>query len=394
MVRLLLVTMLAAALPGCTGHNVKVDHPVVGPPPPRIRNETAVAYNDPIDESAGRATVKQVSATDELGPIPMTAVAARVNGQPILVGTVLSQARSKLKQIEAHLTPQQYPQYRQAQLDAIGEFLPSHIEQTLMVQSVKSKLKDEQLKSVNEQLEKGFDKYLHEQVMTKMNVQSTTEVEAILQQQGLTLQVMHDMWVDRALATEYMRAKMEAPAPVTAPELRAAYHEHTADFTEPARIKWQQIQISFAKYNGQANAQAAAQEALAALGRGASFDAVAKQYSDGADAANGGHWDWTEVESLTEELRVPLSDLPELTPSEVIPTSRNFQIVQVEERVPVRTKPFEDVQDELKQQIQEKRQRDKFKRIIDELKATAVIETILDEETAADPAGPAESEAP
>jgi parvulin-like peptidyl-prolyl isomerase len=100
------------------------------------------------------------------------------------------------------------------------------------------------------------------------------------------------------------------------------------------------------------------------------------------------------VESLTEELRTPLSELPELTPSEVISTSRNFQIVQVEERVPMRTKPFEEVQDELKQQIQEKRQRDKFKRIIDELKATAVIETILDEETAADPAGPAESEDP
>src|SRR5262245_43463255 len=100
MIRRWFLLIFATAAVGCAGKNFKAEHPVVGPPPPRIRgaNPEALVDNDRTADVRAQSELQLTGSTDRVegdGPIPMTAVAARVNGQPILVGQVMAELRPK-----------------------------------------------------------------------------------------------------------------------------------------------------------------------------------------------------------------------------------------------------------------------------------------------------------
>ncbi|MBX3443269.1 MAG: peptidylprolyl isomerase [Planctomyces sp.] len=392
MVRLLVMLSVAAAWMGCAGRHYKVDHPVVGPPPPRIGGARAVAANEALasQDARGQSEVQQASGADARsfdGPIPMTAVAARVNGQPILVGTVMTEVRGRLAAAKSQISPEQF---RQLQEEFLKERLPTHIEQALMVHAVKTRLKEEQLKNVETQLDEQFNSFVAKKFQGPNGPLPLTEVEAILQAQGLTLHQMRKMFGDRAIAEQFIGMRLGELPQVNRQELLKLYQERQADYAEPEQVKWQQIRISFGDGRSRADAERLAQDASEMLRKGAPFSDVARKHSDGPDASNGGHWDWTQVDSLSNELREPLSTLPAGRPSPVIRSASSFQIVQVVERQQARVRPFEDVQSELREELIQSRHRERAEKLMDELRSSAVIETMFDEPGVSSSAGPAE----
>jgi parvulin-like peptidyl-prolyl isomerase len=392
MVRLLVLTLLAAAFTGCGGRSYKVDHPVVGPAPPRVAAGKALAMADGEAQARGQSGDVQLVSTNADGnpPLEMTDVVATVNGKPILVATVLGPSRAQVEAIRKKIPP---AQFRQVQEHALREQLPAHIEQAMMVSVMEKKLTSEQTKAVNTQIDKLFDMQL-EDMRSNMEKQlkrpcSLADLEADIQRQGMTLAVMRKMFADKAIAQQYMMGKLEKAEPVGRPELLAAYHERAAEFTEPAAIKWQQIQVSFKNFDNDAEAQQRARAAMNELRQGVSFSDVAKKYSDGPDSANGGIWDWTQAESLLTELQEPLSKLPPKTPSQIITTPTALQIVQVVERREAKTKPFEEVQEQIRKDITEARHKARVKEVLEELRQECVVTTIFDDKPDADSATPA-----
>src|SRR5262249_18168170 len=103
----------------------------------------------------------------------------------------------------------------------------------------------------------------------------------------------------------------------------------------------------------------------------------------------GGYWDWTQPESLAAELREPLTTLKAGVASDIIETSSSLQIVRVLERTEARTLAFEEVQEQIRRDIIAEKHQVKAKEVIEELRASCVVETMFDNEKAADPATPA-----
>ena len=397
MVRLLFLTLLATALTGCGGKSYKVDHPVVGPVPPRIpASGRAVAMADDEQQARGQSGEVQLVSTssDATKPLEMTDVVATVNGKPILVASVLGPMRSKVEAIRKQVPP---AQFRQIQEQAIRDQLPSHIEQAMMVAVMQTKLKAEQAKAVNTQIDSMFEQEL-DRMRANMEKQlgrqcTLADLEADIQRQGMTLAVMRKMFGDKIMAQQYMVGKLENAEPVGRPELLAAYQERIKDFSEPPAVKWQQIQVSYRNFGDKADARQHAEAALGELRQGTPFAEVAKKYSDGPDAANGGIWDWTQYESLLTELQEPLSKLPPNNPSAIIATSNGLQIVQVVERREMKSKSFEEVQEKIREEITEARHKARVEEILKELRAECVVTTIFDDKDGASPASPAANEA-
>lgn len=367
MQRRTLVLATAALLCSCSTRDYKVADPVVGPPPPRIPN--AEAHQRPV------ATALAQVGYDEEGPLPMTAVAARVDGHPILVGDVLEQYAARLRQVRGRMSDKQY---REAQEMLIKRDLPHLIEQTMMVNAVKSQLQQEQLDAIEEQLDKFFETEV-DRLKSQFEVETTADLEALLQEQGMSLATMRKMFGERQLATEFMRGKVGGDPPITRKRLLAEYEANLSDYEHPAQVKWQQLQIVIGRSVTKAEARAKLQAALAELRDGASFDSLVREYSNGPLAASGGHWDWMQPESVAvPEVRQHLETLEIGQVSPIIETDKNLQVIMVHGRRPKRHTPFEEVQDDIRKTLVETHRKKHIEGVIADLKSQAVVETIFD----------------
>ncbi len=163
----------------------------------------------------------------------------------------------------------------------------------------------------------------------------------------------------------------------------ALYEEEKATtYTEKSEIKWQQIELSYEERGGIEQAETAARKLLNEIRAGKiTFDEAAHDRSDSAIASRGGHRDWTQPESLADEdLRAALTALDVNEISDLIPQKSSFTIVMLTGRRKARVIPFNEVQTELHEKIVKQKKDAVMKEVIEELKADAVIRTILDEE--------------
>ncbi len=358
--------ILTLFVTGCSGRSYDVADPVVGPAPPRFGGVNAYAA-----QSDDEPDVQQVSYQEDK-PLAMTDVVAMVNGRPVLAGEVLEQYAAKLEQIKPQVTDKQF---REAQLMVIERDLPNIVEQALMVDAVRAKLTKEQLEKIDTQLDEFFEIEV-EKMKKQFEVSSLSELEGVLQTQGMSLETMRFLFGQRQLAGEYVRGKMGEDAPVTRKELIAEYNSRLSEFEKPAMVKWQQLQVSITKQGGQTAALNKVDTAIAELRRGEEFTEVVKRHSDGPLAKNGGNWDWTQLDDIVNpDVREALGHLPLNGTSSTITSGDFLQIIKVTGRKEKSHTPFEEVQDTLREEIVQKRRKEMADTIMSELKGTAVVES-------------------
>jgi hypothetical protein len=111
---------------------------------------------------------------------------------------------------------------------------------------------------------------------------------------------------------------------------------------------------------------------LTRLRHGASFDAIAKEFSDGPGAEQGGWQRLTHPSSIADAKTAAfLSQLAEGQTSEVIETEHALRIVRVAARIPASTRPFEKVEESIRETLTRERQQ----RAFDDLCSRATIES-------------------
>ena len=367
---------------GCNGRSYQVSSPVIGPVPPRVPASEVAQNSRASTTRKGKLTLTQEASLEQVAfeesqPLGMTDVIADVNGEPILAHEVLDRYAPQLAQAKQQMKPEQI---RKAQLEMIKKDLPSLIEQTLMVDSVKQGMKAEQLTSVEGQMDKFFEAEV-ERLMKVTSTGSPTELEGVLQAQGLSLVTLRKQFGDRQLAGQFMRGKMGVEPTASREEMLARYEQDAESFTEAEEIKWQQIDVSYEVHGGVDEAEAAAQKLLKQISSGTiTFDDAAHDKSDSPLASKGGHWDWTQPESLADpDVKAALVSLPLNEVSDVIPTKTACIIVMVTGRHEARVIPFNEVQKELHDRIVKDKKEAIGEEVLKELQAEAVIHTILDE---------------
>lgn len=376
------VLLLSALAAGCNGRSYQVASPVLGPVPPRDVAKTIAKLNENTGlKNKVRAQDNEIAmvAHQEIVPLQMTDVVAEVNGEPILAHEIFDRYGDKLKQAEEQLKVEEF---RKIQLELVEKELPTLIERTLMVDAMKQTMKPEQLEQVDAQLDKFFEAEV-QRMMQQSNSKSPTELESQLQRQGMSLVTLRKQFGDNQIAGQYLRSRLGKDPSASREEMLAQYEEEKATtYTEKSEIKWQQIELSYEERGGIEQAETAARKLLNEIRAGKiTFDEAAHDRSDSAIASRGGHRDWTQPESLADEdLRAALTALDVNEISDLIPQKSSFTIVMLTGRRKARVIPFNEVQTELHEKIVKQKKDAVMKEVIEELKADAVIRTILDEE--------------
>jgi parvulin-like peptidyl-prolyl isomerase len=371
--RLGILAILLGLCAGCNSLKPKHDNPVLQPPPRRVSWDDSAAGDTLVDRSQS-PEVRLASAGDVLDDTDLfnAKVVARVNGAPVFAGDILVRWGPFLQQARKKLTPEQFSEYR---TQIIQKSLRSHIEKRLLAERMKSSLKPEQIEQVQTFVDKAFQQQI-EKLKAELQVSTKTELELALNEQGTTLAAVKEDFELQQLAVEYIKGNIEKPLPLTRLDLLTYYQAHLDDYKIPARVKWQQVQVSWGRQQSRGDAQAKIEQARQALERRQPFEQVAQQFSDGPTASSGGAWDWTNRGSLAEakvEDAIFTLRVGQLSP--VIEGKTGFHIVRVIDRQPESRKPFDELQDEIARKLEQQRLSDLPRQFVQKLFDEAVIET-------------------
>lgn len=388
--QLLLFVLVVPGLSGCEWlQNLtagKEANPVFGEAPPRTqvaanpqpRETQQTGFRDgPIRPASGTA-----GAVDPAFDLSGSQVVATVNGEPILASDILERYGPQMQAARVKSGGNEEIM-RSVREGVIRRDLPSHIRRKLLVNAFRKSIPQKNLKMLDQSINAAFENRI-EDLKKEMKVDTRYEVEEKLAQQGTSLATLRDMFANGQMAHHFYEAKKRTKKVFGRPELRAYYNEHLADYEQKARVRWQEIEIRFAKNGGRLQAEQKMQQAIAALRQGTDFGTVAKQYSDAATAKNGGQEDWIQHGSLADKQleRKLFEELPVGQISSVLESDSAFRIVKLTDREPAGFTPFADVHEDIKKKLEAEAREANAKKVMDDLYADAVIWTIFDKQNA------------
>jgi len=339
------------------------DKPAQNPPAQAPPAQKPPALEQPKMEEPAPAEEKK--AADEKKPVtaPATAKAtvkpategkvveeiiARVNNE-IITRSELDKARAQAgedaqQECSGRCTPEQL---RVAVEDRQKFALRDLIDQSLLSQ----RGKDMSI-SVEPDVVKQLD-----QIRQQNKLKDLDELEKAVTSQGLNWEDFKSNIRNRILTQEVIRREVGAHITIGRDDARKAYEEHKKEFERPEQVALQAIEV---KTEGKKESEipdlkAKAQKLRDRVKDGEDFGELAKRFSDGPTAQQGGYLGAYKRGELSKELEDLVFKMKKNEMTEVIETKQGFLVLRVLERYEEGIQPFEKVVDEIMNHLYEER---------------------------------------
>jgi len=157
-------------------------------------------------------------------------------------------------------------------------------------------------------------------------------------------------------------------------ELKRFYQEHRDRFALPEEYQLSQIIIQPRSSDGLAEALTKARRAMDDLKRGEKFEDVAMQYSDGANALQGGRLGWVRQGELIRVIEQAVAPLVPGGISNIIESPEGIQIIRMDDRKPKQFRRYEDARREIQEMVYRQKSDDMYESWLIDLKNKAYIE--------------------
>ena len=313
-------------------------------------------------------------AQSEITPCEDSRIVARVGSEVILASEVISLfIRDTLGKFDAPI-----PDNEREQL--IKSRLRYHVELKLILLDAKRTIPEEAMPKIKESIGKHFDNKEIPAMMKLTKTGSRQELDEKLHYLGTSLHRQKLVFIERAMAMQWMHQQVEAADPITHEKMLDYYHEHLADYEHPARAKWEELAVKVSNDADREKAYAQIVRMGNLVQDGASFADVAKNGSDGITAARGGARDWTTQGSLVyKNVDKAIFSLPVSALSPILESKRGFHIVRVIERKDAYRTSFIDAQSEIREKISQQQSEAGRKEYLAKLKENAKIWSMFDE---------------
>ena len=287
-------------------------------------------------------TVPQVQAAHVVERI-----IARVNSE-IITQRQYERERDKLRDELSQ-------QYSGAELDArvndeSKNLLRNLIDQSLMVQ----KAKDEDV-NVETDLIKKLD-----QMRKEAKVATIEDLQKDAEEQGINWEDFKDQLRRQILMQEVISRDVGSRIVVTREESRKYYNDHKDDFKSEGMIHLQEILISTEKYKPE-EAEKRAKDALAELKGGARFNEIAKKYSDGPGAEQGGDIGFMKTSTIAPTIAAAISKLETSEFTDPIQTKNGYMILKLQERFSPGIPSFEEIESRVNEVLYNQRMEPKLR---------------------------------
>ena len=184
-----------------------------------------------------------------------------------------------------------------------------------------------------------------DEMRKQMNLDSMEDLEKAAQSQGVSYEDFKQNLRNQIITQQVIGREVGSHLSISKEEEEKFYNEHKSDMEHPEQIKLSEILIAPEKPAGKENgsdgaaadeaqlaaAQAKAEQILADIRKGASFEDLAKKNSSGPTAAQGGDLGYFKRGTLAKELEDKTFAMKPGDVSDVIRTKQGFVILKVSE---------------------------------------------------------------
>jgi peptidyl-prolyl cis-trans isomerase SurA len=320
-------------------------------------------------------------------------VMAVVNDKVITYSEVLDYVQPVVAQLRRNYRGEELKEkVRTAQMDALN----SLIDRALILQEFKDKGYSFPETHVDEQLN---------QIIAEDFGGDRAAFIRTLQAQNMTVAQYREQLRDRLIVMAMRSSKTQREVVVSPYKIETYYHQHLDEFKVEDQIKLRMIFIkkgpavpaaapavstneTEASSTGAGDSAAVApapppapvdprrrlaEELVAKLDDGDSFESLAKLYSEGKEAKDGGDWGWIGKDVLRKELSDVAFALSAGQHSRIIETDEGYYILHVEAARPAHARPLTEVRDEIEKTLLQQQRQKMQEAWIKQLRAKAYI---------------------
>jgi peptidyl-prolyl cis-trans isomerase SurA len=208
-----------------------------------------------------------------------------------------------------------------------------------------------------------------DELRKQMHAESMEDLEKAAQAQGVSFEEFKQTMKNSIITQRVIGQEVGGHISVTQQEIQQEYDKHKAEMERPEQVRLSEILIStqttppVKTEKGTevlpeapspevvAKAQAKADQVYALLQKGGKFEDLAKQYSDGPTAPNGGDLEYFKRGTLSKELEQQVFSMKAGDYTTPIRTNQGFVILKVTEHDDAGIPPLKDVEGKIQENI-------------------------------------------
>ncbi|MBM4089956.1 MAG: hypothetical protein FJ276_11115 [Planctomycetes bacterium] len=309
-----------------------------------------------------------------------TQLVAMVGDQPIFAGDLLPTVN---QMVQEHVGKVPESELNKQRAVLMQQLLQRKIEIKLIyldfLRTIPSDKLDTALENITKQVEQQFYREQVTELLDQLQVGSIMELDAKLRSLGSSIENQKNEFREQAITRSAVGQKIDQQPKITRDEMWDYYQEHSASYDIAARARWEQLTVLFDRFPDRDAADRAIVEMGNQVLRGAPFATVARKFSQGAAAADGGYHDWTSQGSLVSKVLDQAIFSLELNQlSRKLEDERGYHIVRVLERHEARRIGFPEAQAEIEATLREAKRKSQIREYLEKLRRTTHVWTIFD----------------
>jgi peptidyl-prolyl cis-trans isomerase SurA len=246
-------------------------------------------------------------------------------------------------------------------VEARRDFLDKVIEDKLILSEAKRKQVIVSDTEVDEMMTDVRNKFPNREIFLKA-----------IEDQGLTEKKLWNRFRDQLLTQKLVGYEVKSKVTVSPGEVSEYYKSHQEDFSQGDRVKLQQILIRVTS-RSEEEAKAFSDQLMSQIRDGKSFEELARAYSEGSEAKEGGDMGWVEKGQLMGEIDEKIFMLNAGEVTEPIKSSLGYHIFKVVDRQKSAVKPISEVRTKIQDLIFKEKMKVRLEGWIKSLKKNAYI---------------------
>ena len=245
-------------------------------------------------------------------------------------------------------------------------------EQTLN-QLIENKLTDQEIRRYNITVsDQAIDKTIEE--LKKRSLMTDQQLRDGLQKDGMTMDDYREEVKNKILRARLVNRQVKSKIVITEEDIRAVYEKERAAYGADTYVRLRQIVV--VPVEGRLQAQQKMEAILLKLDEGAAFADVAREFSDGPTAADGGLLGEFKADDLSRQIRAALKGLKSGDHTSIMETDRGLQLFYVDDIKLVAGKSLEEAAPEIEGKLYDQIVNRKFASWLSELRERSHIKII------------------